>query len=40
MQKTNNIFRYPLAYNFILDYWEQIRDNKVVVSKKVYKFYE
>ena len=40
MQKTNNIFRYPLAYNFILDYWEQIRDNKVVVSKKVYKVYE
>lgn len=40
MQKTSNIFKYPLAYNPILDYWNQIRDKKIVVSKKVYKVYE
>lgn len=31
--------RYPLAYNPILEYWEQIETGKVKVSQKVYKTY-
>lgn len=30
---------YEVTYNPIIDYWEQIRDGKVVVSQKVYRLY-
>ncbi len=31
--------RYPIAYNPILDYWEQIKAHKVTVDKKIYETY-
>jgi len=31
---------YPDDYNPILEYWEQIQDKKIIVSKKVYQQYE
>lgn len=41
MQKTDNkAFNYPLSYNPIIEYWYQIKDKKVIVSKKVYKVYK
>nr|DAK85652.1 MAG TPA: Large Terminase [Caudoviricetes sp.] len=41
MQKTDNkVFNYPLSYNPIIEYWYQIKDKKVVVSKKVFKVYK
>lgn len=35
---TNN--NYPLSYNPILEYWNDIKNKKVVVSEKIYKVYE
>lgn len=32
--------KYPSDYNPILEYWEQIQNNQVLVSKKVYQQYE
>ncbi len=32
--------QYPKDYNPILEYWEQIQNNQVLVSKKVYQQYE
>lgn len=32
--------KYPKNYNPILEYWEQIQNNQVLVSKKVYQQYE
>lgn len=32
--------RYPLAYNPILDYWNQIELGKVIVPNKIYKTYK
>ena len=32
--------RYPVEYNPILEYWEQILDKKVNVSDKVYRTYK
>lgn len=41
MQKTDNkVFNCPLSYNPIIEYWYQIKDKKVVVSKKVFKVYK
>lgn len=41
MKKTDNkVFNYPLSYNPIIEYWYQIKDKKVVVSKKVFKVYK
>lgn len=34
------MLKYPLAYNPILEYWEQIESGKEVVSKKIYKWYK
>ncbi len=34
------MIRYPLAYNPILEYWEQIESGKEVVSEKVKKTYQ
>lgn len=31
---------YPKDYNPILEYWEQIQNKQVLVSKKVYQQYE
>lgn len=39
MQKTDNkVFNYPLSYNPIIEYWYQIKDKKVVVSKKYLRY--
>ena len=32
--------RYPITYNPILDYWEEIQSGKTKVSRKVYKTFE
>lgn len=37
---TEKIYRYPLAYNPILEYWERIRTGKEVVSDKIYRTYK
>lgn len=34
------MIRYPLAYNPILEYWEQIETGKIKVSQKIYKTYK
>lgn len=34
------MIRYPLAYNPILEYWEQIESGKIIVCKKIYKTYK
>ncbi len=36
----NGYVKYPDDYNPILEYWEQIKNNKVNVSNKIYKQYE
>lgn len=35
-----NLKEYPKDYNPILEYWEQIQNNQVLVGKKVYQQYE
>lgn len=34
------MIRYPLVYNPILEYWEQIETGKIKVSQKIYKTYK
>lgn len=31
---------YPLAYNPVLEYWNRIEDGKIIVGKKIQKWYE
>ncbi|MBS4538208.1 terminase large subunit [Clostridium sp. D2Q-11] len=37
---ADGLKEYPENYNPILEYWEQIQSNKIIVSKKVYQQYE
>ncbi len=34
------MIKYPIAYNPILEYWEQIKSGKEVVSEKVRRTYQ
>ena len=34
------MFRYPLSYNPILEYWEEIESGREVVDIKIKKWYE